>query len=141
MNLRNEIKSKVEYIPLFLVLEAEICFIFSYFKLYKEIFDAWEELTCCSLLMCVILYGFSENWGLLSKKCLLTCVLLNILNLVDKWFKLDDTYYIWFQSLFYGLGLFLMFYELYKKTWFKSVFYTLFLFLILYKLCKYIWGF
>lgn len=117
MNLRNEIKSRVEYIPLFLVLEAEVCFLFSFTPWYVKVFDIWEEITCCSLLMCIILYGFSENWRLLSKKCLLTCVLLNMLNLVDKCYKFDDTYYIWFQSLFYSLGLFLILYELCRNRW------------------------
>lgn len=112
--MREEIKSRLELIPIFLLLESMVCFLLSYFDIYADIFGKWEELTECSLLMCIILYGISEDWGLLSKKCLITLVILNLLNLLFDSTP-PDKYYFYFQSIIYSSSIFLIIHELCRK--------------------------
>lgn len=113
--MREKIKSKLEIIPFLLVMESIICFLFSFFDVYIKIYDRWESATECSLLMCFIFYSLSKDWNLLSKKCLITLVLLNLLNLYYGDEVADDSYYFYFQSFIYSLGIFLIIHEVWRK--------------------------
>lgn len=113
--MREEIKSRLEIIPLLLVFESIICFLLSFLNVYVKIYDRWESATECSLLMCFIFYSLSKDWQLLSKKCLITLVLLNLLNLYYGDEPADESYYFYFQSFIYSLGIFLIVNELWRK--------------------------
>lgn len=110
----HEIKSRLEIIPLLLVLESFICFLLSYFNFYKSIFAYWEDLTECSLLMCIILYGISGKWGFVAKKSIATLFLLNIVNIFYSVLDTDKYYNIIFGVLF-SCFLILIIYDLCRK--------------------------
>lgn len=112
--MRVQIKSILEILPFALVVESIVYLLLSNFKFYAKIFPYWEQLTECSFLMCIILYSISKDWGIVSKKCLLTLFLLNGLNFIYS-FLSTYAYYFYFQSLIYSFGIFLIFYSLWKK--------------------------
>lgn len=109
--MKKEIKSRLEIIPVLLVIESMVCFILSYFEFYENIFTHWEELTECSFLMCFVLYGISENWGFLAKKCIATLFILNSVNFC---YEFLDTlaYYNLFQSVIYSFFILITIHQL-----------------------------
>lgn len=112
--MKEKIRNKLELLPFLLVVESIICFLLSFYKIYAKIFESWEDITECSLLLCFVLWLFSEDWGVISKKCLLTLFLLNGLNLISNLINIDD-YYFYFQSIIYSVGIFLIIYQIWKK--------------------------
>lgn len=112
--IRNEIKSRLEIIPFLLVVESFVCFLLSYTDLYQKLFTYWEDLTECSLLMCIIFYALSENWGVVSRKSIITLFILNGVNLVYQYVE-KQTYYSLFLSTIFIFYLFLIIRDLCLK--------------------------
>ncbi len=123
--MKNEIKSRLEIVPLLLVIESMVCFILSYFKFYSKIFTHWEELTECSFLMCFIFYGLSKDWGFVAKKAIATLFLLNTINFIFGLMPKD------YQKTFYLMGLQFDYYNSFTTAIF--IFFTI---LTTYELCK-----
>lgn len=114
--MKEKLRNNLEYLPLLLVIESIICFFLSLFDFYSYIYNQWEEITECSILMCVVLYLFSDSWNHLSKKCLITLFLLNLLNFCYE--SLDTLkYYFIFQSVIYAFLIFLIIYQACQKKY------------------------
>lgn len=129
--LRQEIKSRLEILPLLLVAESLVCFLLSYSDFYAVIYPHWEGLTECSFLMCWVFYSLSENWGSIAKKSIVTLFALNTVNFLFKTNEKGESIYLDIKKSYTLFGNF----EFNYYDSFMAVIFSFFTYLLIHDLC------
>jgi len=77
-------------------------------------FEAVQNIVDTCFLL--IIWGFSEKWSFLSKRCLATMILLSLLNVIDSIIELKN-YYFFYMTI---LTINLIYTLIYLLKWKKS---------------------
>jgi len=113
--LRCTIKTNAERLPFIMVLIAAVCYLCAYTDIYFYGYDLLQNTGDVSLLFCFFMYGFSGKWGFIAMKSLYTLVALNILNIINMYFVVEN-YYFYFIGFIYACFITLIVYSKCRST-------------------------
>jgi len=114
-DLRCTIKTNAERLPFIMVLFSAVCYLCSYTEIYFYGYEFLQNTGDVSLLFCFFMYGYSGKWGFVAKKSLYTLAVLNILNIVNEYFVVEN-YYFYFIGFIYACFCSLIIYSKCRNT-------------------------
>ena len=117
--MKKSIKIHSDLIFVFITLFHFICFgvdawLCNTINLYGLNFETIDNIVYLSILL--IIWGYSENWGFIAKRCLVTIMLLSFLNIIDSVTDLNNYYFFYFTILILNLIYTLIYFVKWKKS-------------------------
>jgi hypothetical protein len=77
-------------------------------------FETIDNIVYLSILL--IIWGYSEDWGFIAKRCLVPIMLLSFLNIIDSVTDLNNYYFFYFTILILNLIYTLIYFVKWKKS-------------------------
>jgi len=114
-NIRSEIKTHSERIPFFIVLLSAMFYFCAATEIYFYWFKLIQNIGEVSLLFCFFMWLHSEKWGVIAKKSINTLMALNILNIANEYFEINN-YYFYYITLIYCYFITVVIYSKCKNT-------------------------
>jgi len=113
--VRNEIKAHADKLPFIMVVFSAICYLSSKTDVYFYGYELLQNIGDVSLLFCFFMLAYSEKWGFVAKKSIYTLIALNVLNIVNEYFVINN-YYFYYIVFIYCLFITALIYEKCKNT-------------------------
>jgi hypothetical protein len=94
------IKAYAERLPFMMVLFSAICYLCSQTKVYFYGYQLLQNIGDVSLLFCFFMLAYSDKWGFVAKKSIYTLISLNVLNIINEYFVIENYYFYFIMSIY-----------------------------------------